>query len=475
MNRKRRVDESGCQDFQRTQRRVFQRRRLLQVGGVSLLSPGLVNVLAQRAAAVIGESRIKACLLLFQAGGVSHIDTFDMKPDQSANIRGEFSPIASNVPGMPVCEHLPRVAQQMDKVCVVRSVHHKMLCHNPAAYCSLSGREVGAAKAVSSTTNAKQDDYPNYGSFIAKLQPPPADLPAFVQLPFTLYNGPAKTPGQNGGYLGREYDPFLISKNPNDADFSIDELQSQPEMNRNRFSHRQTLLQTLDSQEAALERSGAVDSMDVYYRRAFSLLTTRRTKKAFDIAEEPLQVRERYGRNLVGQSTLLGRRLIEAGVPFVTVYSPVDHIEKVSWDTHRNNFPLLKKTLLPPADQSLAALLEDMQQRGLLDETLVIWLGEFGRSPRIGYTQSNNTNNQGGRDHHPQCYTILLAGGGIRGGTYFGASDRQGWYPKDNPVHPGDLAATIFAAFGFDHRQKVYDHLNRPHRISEGTPISEIY
>lgn len=475
MSSTQRVQESGCRDFRVVQRFFQRRRELLRIGGVSLLSPGLANVLAGQAMSAVREPKIKSCLVLFQAGGVSHIDTFDMKPDQPINIRGEFSPISSNVPGMPVCEHLPRVSRQMDKLCVVRSMYHKMLCHNPAAYCALSGREVGEAKAVSNKTNAKQDDYPNFGSVIAKYRPSPRDLPSFVQMPFTLFNGPAKTPGQNAGFLGREYDPFLISQNPNDDNFRVDELQSQPDMNRNRFGHRQSLLQSLDAKAAAIERTGAVETMDVYYQRAFSLLTTPRSKKAFDLSQEPQQVRERYGRNIVGQSTLLGRRLIEAGVPFVTVYSPVDHIEKVSWDTHRNNFPLLKDTLLPPADQSLSALLEDMQQRGLLDQTLVVWMGEFGRSPRIGFTQSNNTNNQNGRDHHPQCYTILLAGGGVRGGTYCGSSDRQGWYPKENPIHSGDLGATIFEAFGIDHQSEVRDNLNRPHRLSEGVPIQGIY
>ena len=448
---------------------------MLRIGGVSLSLSGLAELYAARASSEIRAPRIKACLVLFQAGGVSHIDTFDMKPGQSVDIRGEFASISSSVVGMPVCEHLPHVARHMEKLCVVRSMHHKMLCHNPAVYCALVGREVGEAKAVSSKTNAKQDDYPNFGSIVAKYRPSPPDLPSCVQLPFMLYNGPAQTPGQNAGFLGRAYDPFLIAKDPSDKNFRVSELQAQENVSRQRFTQRQALLTTMDARLSAVELSGAVESMDIHYQRAFSLLTTPRTRKAFDLSQEPQRVRDAYGRNIVGQSTLLGRRLIEAGVPFVTVYSPVDHIEKVSWDTHRNNFPLLKKTLLPPADQSLAALLNDMDQRGLLKDTLVVWTTEFGRSPRVGYTQSNNTNNKNGRDHHPQCYTILLAGGGVRGGTYYGSSDLQGWYPKDNPVHPGDLGATILAAFGIDHRREVRDNLNRPHRLTEGVPVRGIY
>jgi uncharacterized protein (DUF1501 family) len=246
-------------------------------------------------------------------------------------------------------------------------------------------------------------------------------------------------------------------------------------MVQDRYLGRGGLLRHLDEQHQRVEPAAAVDALETYYKRAFSLLTTPRAKSAFDLTQEPAELRDRYGRHLMGQSMLLGRRLVEAGVPFVTAYAPVDHIEKVSWDTHSNNFPLLKDTLLPPADQAFSALLDDMQQRGLLDETLVIWTTEFGRSPKIGYTQSNNTANATGRDHHPQCYSILLAGAGVRGGTYYGRSERDGWYPAENPVHPGDLAATLYDAFGIDPDQEIHDDLGRPHRLIEGTVIPELF
>jgi len=435
----------------------------------------LLDVLARRANAAATRPRIRSCLVLFQAGGVSQTDTFDMRPEASANIRGEFSPVDSNVPGMPVCEHLPQLAQQMDKVCVVRSMHHRMLCHNPACYCALSGRAVGESKAISNRTPATRDDYPNFGSAVAKFRPTPPDLPSFVSMPFTLFNGPAKTPGQHAGLLGSHYDPFLISQDPNAEDFRVDELATRERMNRQRHEQRHSLLQTLEEQLQSVERSRSVENMDAYYQRAFALLTTPRSREAFDLTREPESLRDRYGRHQIGQSTLLARRLLEAGVPFVTVYSPVQRIEGVSWDTHSNNFPLLKDTLLPPADQSFSALLEDMDQRGMLDETLIIWMGEFGRTPRIGYTQSNNTNNATGRDHHPHCYTILLAGAGVQAGSYYGASDRDGWFPSRDPVHTGDLGATIYDAFGIDPHQEVHDRFGRPHRLIEGSPVTGLF
>lgn len=470
--------EVMTQKRKRTVRQVRlgqSRRGILSATGVSVLSRALLDVLGRRAMATGPASRIKSCLILFQAGGVSQTDTFDMRPDSDDSIRGEFRPIESSVPGMTVCEHLPLLARQMDKVCVVRSMHHRMLCHNPACYCALSGRAVGESKAVSNQTPATREDYPHFGAALAKFRPTPPDMPSFVSMPFTLYNGPAMTPGQHAGLLGSHYDPFLIDQDPSADDFRVDELATREKLNRGRYQQRRSLLQSLDDGLRTIDKSQAVQNMDAYYQRAFSLLTTPRAREAFDLTKEPDRLRDRYGRHLVGQSTLLARRLIEAGVPCVTVYSPVQRIEGISWDTHRENFPLLKKTLLPPADQSFSALLDDMDQRGLLDKTLVIWMGEFGRTPKIGYTQSNNTNNSTGRDHHPHCYTILLAGAGVKAGSYFGRSDKDGWYPSENPVHTGDLGATVYDAFGIDPHQEIHDRFGRPHRLIEGQSVPGLF
>jgi len=465
----------GCFDFRRSIGSVMGRRDLLHVGGMSLVTSGLLNVLAGQARAEPRRRKIKSCLILFQAGGVSQTDTFDMKPDCPEIVRGEFKPIATNVPGMHVCEHLPLVARQMDKLCVVRSMQHRMLCHNPAIYTALAGREVGQSNAVSNKTFASRDDFPQFGSVVARYGEHRKDLPAAVSLPFSLRNGPAPSPGQDAGFLGPSFDPFLIRKDPALSDFQVDELASPPEIDAERLTDRKKLLGELDRQQRHLEATHTVDHLGEFYRQAFTLLTTSRAKQAFDLSREDEKLRDRYGRNVTGQSTLLGRRLIEAGIPFVTVYSPVHNIEGPSWDTHLNNFPMLKEKLLPPADQALATLLEDMDARGLLAETLVIWMGEFGRTPRVGERRSNNSNNVTGRDHWPNCYTILMAGGGVRGGRYYGSSDKEGWSPKDSVVHVSDLAATIYDAFGIDPHRMMHDALGRPHVLAEGRPVSEIF
>ena len=351
------------------------RRSLLQAGGASLLAGQFPQALyPSTSASTLRRPRIKSCLILFQAGGVSQIDTIDMRPQGPANVRGEFSAIASKVPGMPVCEHLPMLAKQMDKVCVLRSMYHRMLCHNPACYCALSGRDVGESKAVSSQTPATPDDYPNFGSVVSMYRPAVTGLPSFVSLPFLLFNGPAQTPGQNAGLLGSRYAPFQVDKDPSQPGYQIDELQQRQGINAGRLADRRRLQQDYNTHQTTLSATRDSSRLNVYYRRALSMLNTPRSRTAFDLAREDNVTRERYGMNVVGQSTLLGRRLIGAGVPFVVVYSPVKRIEGLSWDTHTNNFPKLKNDLLPPADQSLSALLEDMGQRGMLDETLVIWI-----------------------------------------------------------------------------------------------------
>ena len=465
----------SCENYRQALRDRLSRRELFRLGGVSLLTPALASVLAGRASAATGIPRIKSCLLLFQAGGVSQTDTFDMKPDCDETIRGEFTPIDSNVPGMPVCEHLPNMARQMDKVCVVRSVHHRLLCHNPAIYAALSGREVGEALAVSIKTAATREDYPHVGSVVSKFVERRPGVPPFVAFPYQLRNGPTPSPGQHAGLLGRGYDPFLVLRDPNSDSFKVDEIELPEEIASARLDLRQSLLQQFDAQQRWMEESAGIEALDQYYRQAYSLLTAQRVKEAFDLSRENPALRDRYGRNTVGQSTILGRRLIEAGVPFVTVYSPVANIDEPSWDTHQNNFPRLKIQLLPPADVALATLLEDMHARGLLDETLVIWAGEFGRTPQIGVRVSNNSNNKTGRDHWPHCYTILMAGGGIPGGTYYGASDRLGWYPKENPIAVADLAATIYSAFGINPHSTFRDSQGRPHVLAEGEPVTGIW
>jgi len=459
---------------------MLHRRGLFQFGGVSLFSTGLLHVLAVRASAQTAprptsiQPRAKACILLFQVGGPYQAETFDPKPDAIAEVRGIFPTIATRVTGMRMTDALPRVAAHADKFAILRGVHHSIRCHNPAIYCSLVGREATDPMAISNRTAARRTDHPHYASVVARLRPPQTSMPFHVIIPNTTNNGPSKSPGLLGGYLGAAYDPFVLGADPSDAEFHVESVILPQEVDAGRFESRQTLLQRLDRQQRTVERGGAVESMHTLYQRAFNLLTAPASKEAFDLSREPDRVRDRYGRHLQGQSALLARRLVEAGVPFVSVFSHVD-VDRGSWDTHQNHNLRVREQLLPPADQSFSALLEDLHARGMLDDTLVIWMGEFGRTPRMGVNFSNNTNNIGGRDHWCNCYSVVLAGGGVRGGRVIGSSDQFSAYPRERAVHVSELAATVFHILGLDPRAQLYDILGQFHTICDGNPVMELF
>ena len=457
----------------------LRRREFLQLGGVSLLSPGLLHVLAARAEAAgktVAPTRGKAraCIILFQVGGVYQCDTLDPKPAAPEEIRGPFKRLATKASGVFMTEALPQVAQQADKFVILRSVHHTIRCHNPAIYCSLVGREATDPMAVSNRTAARRTDHPHYASVLAKLRPGQRSMPNHVIIPDVTNNGPAKSPGLLAGYLGAAYDPFVLGADPNRKDFRVESVALPPDLAQPRVRGRQALLQKLEGQQRLQDRGGSLGSMSTFYQRAFDLLTAERTKQAFDLGQEPTRLRDRYGRHTVGQSTLLARRLVEAGVPFVTVFSHTD-VDKGSWDTHTQHYERVKRDLLPPADQSFSALLEDMSQRGLLQDALVVWMGEFGRTPRMGVNFSNNTNNVGGRDHWCNCYSVILAGGGIKGGRVIGSSDGIGGYPKERPIHISELAATIYHALGIDPRTQLYDIQGQLRYICDGNPVEELF
>jgi hypothetical protein len=471
--------QTGCPDLLQTMQ--LNRRGFFRIGSIGLLSGGLLSVLAgraatagRRAATPARRGSARACIILFQVGGPYQCDTFDPKPLASEEVRGPFRPIATRVPGLRVTEALPRVAQQADKIAILRAVHHTIRCHNPAIYCSLAGREATDPMAVSNQTNAQRTDHPHYASVVARLRPGIPSMPSHVIIPDVVYNGPARSPGLLAGYLGATYDPFILGADPNAPTFRVEGVDLPGGVNSARLGRRRSLLQKLDGQHRRLDRSGGAETMGAFYQRAFSLLTSPRAKKAFDLSQEPARIRDRYGRHAQGQGALLARRLVEAGVPFVTVFSHT-RVEVESWDTHNRHYELSRNRLLPPADQSLSALLEDLACRGLLDETLVVWMGEFGRTPRMGINFSNNTNNVGGRDHWCNCYSVVLAGGGVRGGNVIGSSDWIGGYPKERPVHVSDLAATVFHAFGVDPRSQIYDIQGQLRVICEGHPVQELF
>jgi hypothetical protein len=399
--------------------------------------------------------------MLFQFGGPSQFETFDPKPNAPAEIRGEFKPIPSSVPGVLVSEHLPRLAKLAHKYALIRSVHHTRSQHNPGAYYSLTGREPLNALV---TANASAIDFPHPGSIVDYLSPGEHKVPPFVSLPTMIADGPFRTPGEFAGFLGKAYDPLWILNDPNSKDFSVPEVSLPKGVDVERIEDRRGILDDLDRQSRLADRSDAIKSMSEYRARAIDLLTSPAAKKAVALAEEPATVRDRYGRTTYGQSVLLARRLIDAGTRVVCVY----YSRGISgWDTHKDNFGTLKGSRLPQTDQSVSALLEDLDARGLLGETLVIWTGDFGRTPKI--------NKDAGRDHWPPCQTVLMAGGGIQGGRVYGASDPSGSYPKDQPCRPDDLTATLFHALGFDPETSIRDQLGRPVPIAAGKPLLSLF
>jgi uncharacterized protein (DUF1501 family) len=450
----------------------MSRRQLLQAGGLGVLGLSLPNLLQGRAAAQTTTARraphfgqAKSCLVIFLSGGMSHHDTVDMKMDAPEEIRGEFRPIATSVPGFQVCEHLPQLARCAHKFTTVRSMSHRDTNHPSGCYWMMTGHEYPRASGLSE--NLSRDDHPHIGSSLTAIgNRRERAVPAFVTVPdYIAVNGPIRA-GQHAGFLGGRYDPLVARGNPNSDDFQPADLGLVPSVSSTRMNERRSLLAAVDGQQRRLSQLVETRSMGSFYDRAYDVLTSGATRRAFDMDAEPARVRERYGRNLFGQSVLLGRRLVEAGVQLVHV-NWIRILEQ-GWDTHDDNFNALKNRLLPPTDQALSALFDDMEARGLLDDTLVIVMGEFGRSPRV--TASN-----GGREHWPHAFSILMAGAGIPGGRVHGSTDRVGAYVRDGRVTPSQFAATIYHALGVDPATQLTTMLERPWQICDGQPAMELW
>jgi hypothetical protein len=456
-------DSFGCRNYEQTR---FGRRELLKIGGASLLGLSLPNLLRAAERSGNRKARAKSVIFLHQYGGPSHHDTIDMKPDAPEAIRGEFKPIATRAPGILVSERLPRLAQVADKFSLVRSLHHEMKNHNSAGYYSLTGH---APPLDDQRLRDSHDLFPAYGSVVDRLAPAQSGVPTFVSYPYVIRDG-SITPGQHASFLGKAHDPFFIAQDPNSPDFRLPELSLPANLSPDRLENRREVLRLIDHQTELLDFSARARGIDASYEKALTMLTAPQLKKAFDLSNEPDAVRDRYGRTTYGQSCLLARRLVEAGARFITVYfaATIGGQGNVGgWDTHGFNskpmYPVLKNYLLPITDQVVPTLLEDLEARGLLDQTLVVWMGEFGRSPRI--------NDIAGRDHWPKCYPALLAGGGVKRGFVYGSSDKIGAYPANDPARPEDLAATMFHLMGIDPHTEVSDALNRPLRIAPGEPL----
>ncbi len=409
-----------------------------------------------------GFGRAKSCILIFLWGGPSHLDTWDPKPDAPEGIRGPFRAIPTSVPGISISEHFPLLAQQVHRLSVVRSMSHDDAAHLSTAHRILTGHI--APTPFSDAAGPSPRDWPHLGALVAKLRPTPGVIPSAVNMPWTVMHPAApggKAPGQDGGWLGKAFDPFHVDGDPNASGFDVEGLGLPEGISSGRLADRRALLERL-ADAAGMGRQ----SWDRYQHKALDALASAEARGAFQIDREDPRLRDRYGRHTHGQCLLLARRLIEAGVGLVTVNWHNDG--NFFWDTHGDNFNSLKNRLMPPADQGFAALLEDLASRGLLDETLVVWVGEFGRTPRI--IRSNS-----GREHWPQCYSAVVAGAGVRGGSIYGASDRWAAYPASDPVSPEDLGATMLYALGIDPATMVKDAVDRPLRINEGTPLVPIF
>jgi hypothetical protein len=443
---------------QHHRRSTTTRRDFLRAGAcgsLGLTLPGLLHAATARPSGQVSASPISACIVIFYYGGPSHLDTWDMKPDAPSGIRGEFKPIATNVPGRFVSEHLPHSARVVDKLAVIRGFHHPMRNHNAAAVEALAGRTPlkGDLELLAEDAN----DFPCYGAALSHLLPKDGAVPSFVALPHVMRNV-VKLPGQNAGFLGSANEPLQVIRDPNAPDFRVDELTLPDGMTGERLESRRSLLDRVDDHPAS-------SHLDIFRERAHGLLRSESVHRAFDIHREDPRLRDRYGRNLHGQSVLLARRLVEAGVRVVCVYDKdVNGLD--NWDTHVDNFGRLKNALLPPSDRAFGTLVEDLHERGMLDSTLVVALGEFGRTPKIG---------GGGRDHWPDCYCVVVAGGGVKGGTVYGSSDKIGAFPDADPVTPGDLAATIYWRFGLDPKAEVHDLTGRPYTIAAGQPVRALF
>jgi len=450
------------------------RRDLMQVGALSLFGGASLPSLLQASGGNAIGGRAKSVILLNLFGGPPHQDMFDLKPNAPENVRGEFKPISTSVPGLQIGELLPETAKIMDRATLIRTYSHKYNSHNP--YNVLTGYD-GGVDAVNYF--AKVTDHPSMGSICQYLDVGPKDVPRYVVMPaFPGYTQALRRAGPYGGYLGSQYDPLFtvcdpkIAREPKDDYDGVEaigfptppSLEALPELTANRLDRRKSLLAQFDTGLASVEKSGATERMNKFKRQAFSLLSSSKTRAAFDIESETEEMRDRYGRNIWGSSCLIARRLVEAGSTFVTVHW--ESKGKNHWDLHGNNFGMLK-VQLPQLDRLTKALVLDLEERNLLDQTLVVIMGEMGRTPTI--------NKNSGRDHWPQCGFSLLFGGGTKRGFVLGKTDKHAGYPVDRPVSAGDMVATIYELLGVDPHMTVDDLSGRPVYISHGgQPASEV-
>ncbi len=447
----------------------LDRRRWLRVSASGVLGTTIPWTAKTAFAASSATGRAKSVLIVHLSGGPSQLDMLDPKPDAPAEIRGEFSPIETAIPGVQVCEHLPRLAQQLRHWSVLRSLAHLEHNHLLATHVALTGRPTPIPRGGSDLDRVEsRHDFPNFAAALDYIRPRNDGVPTGVSLPNYFIEGPLTWPGQHAGFLGPKHDPWQINHDPNDPNFRIDSLSLQPGITSPRLLSRRGLLETVNRSPMSLDAEGRANSFAEQQGLAFSLLTSDRVAQAFDIQREEAPVRDRYGRNKFGQSLLLARRLLQAGVPFVQAAMGIVQ----TWDTHVDNWGRLKNTLLPELDRGLAALMDDLSATGLLDQTLVLVMGEFGRTPRISTLSGQAVS---GRDHWAHVYSALVAGAGVRGGQVVGQSDANAAYPVSRPWSPADVCTTLFNALGVDYNAVLMDPLQRPNHLLNGEVIAPLY
>jgi hypothetical protein len=465
---------------------AITRREWLRIGGLAGLSlSGLFSRNVSNTAAnesrrkPRGFGRAKSVILVYCSGGQSQLDTWDPKPNAPADVRSEFAAIRTKLPGVLLCEHMPRLAQLADRYTIVRSMSHEDLDHGSASYLALTGRY---HQRLSSNPPPSPNDFPTYGAVLKRVRTTHRFLSDAVHVNGPAYVPTLVAPGQDGGFLGREYEPLVVGDVTGEA-VAMPGLDPQPGLPPVRLNQRLTLKETLDQYTTKLGENAQILDQNRLYRTAYEMLSTPRCREAFNLGAESPALRDRYGRHRSGQACLLARRLVEAGVPLVTVIwnhnnrgqdlAP-GNTDQYGWDTHNDIFESLKIHLLPRFDESFSALLEDLDGRGLLDDTLVVCLGEFGRAPQIAL-ESKFAGSTPGRKHWASVYSIVMAGAGVRRGTVLGSSDRLGGEPTSERYGPWDVAATMFSALGIDPSGEFVDSLQRPFPITIGRPIEALY
>jgi Protein of unknown function (DUF1501) len=467
------------------------RRDLLRVGGSAMFGFSLANLLGlQKATAGEGYAggpgfgKAKSVILVYLQGGPSHLDLWDPKDNVPDKVRSVFKAIDTKVPGVKVTEVLPKISQVLDKTTLIRSMSYTpigLFNHTAAIYQMLTGYTADKVSPSGQLEPPTPKDFPNVGCNITRLKPVTVPMLPFVMMPRPLQESGVVGKAGTAGFLGRAYDPYYLYPPGDDMDMSkmerikIDDLRLRTEVSSPRLERRAKLRDTITNGMPALEEATKKYDLDEYYAKALSLVLSGRARDAFDLGKETPAMRERYGRNTFGQCCLLARRLIEAGTRFVEINWPkVANSDNHSWDTHTGLTQRLKNQAGPIFDPGVSSLIADLDERGLLSETLVVAVGEFGRSPQRGVSTSGNENNDDGRDHWPYCYTALVAGAGIKRGFVYGKSDKTASAPLENPVHPCDLLATIYHSVGINPSTIVYNHLNQPRELVKGEVISGI-